>query len=127
MSEGWCNTELQFQPILDWRHFHGHGGANGPSAPTETPGRFGPNFEDCDRLLFWRLRGTRRHGSNLRIGRCGSGLLLWLQIVSGAQVGAARRSGLYFGLVATPSSLGDRLTRNRVLPLAIQTGSHDFV
>jgi len=65
ITEGWCNTELQFQPVLDWRHFRRNGGAETPSAPAKTPGRFGPQFEDCGRLLFWRLRGTRRIGSNL--------------------------------------------------------------
>lgn len=28
MTEGWCNTKFQFQPVLDWRDFRRHGGAN---------------------------------------------------------------------------------------------------
>src|SRR5580658_8672683 len=60
MTEGWRNAELQLQPALDWRNFCRHGGAETPSAAAETPGWFGPQFEDCDRFLFRRLRGALR-------------------------------------------------------------------
>jgi hypothetical protein len=34
---------------------------------------------------------------------------------------------LYFGLVANPSSLRDRLTKRRILPVAIEAAPREFV